>query len=100
MAEFQEVIRQWRRMCADGSKDYCCAHCNMYSSIDESICRGMPDEDETKIIEGFVMAWAAEHPESVYPTWWDWFAAGGLDPDDPIPADTAQKLGIGPITPA
>ena len=35
--------------------------------------------------------------EAVYPTWWDWLAAGGLDPDDPIPAEIAQMLGIEPV---
>lgn len=116
MAEFQEVCKQWRRMCAHGSEDYACADCNMYSSVDESVCRGIPDNDEAKIIEGFVMRWAAEHPEPVYPTWGEWFVSKGMLPDKwdnlssayihvgcvpnlmhtPIPADLAEKLGIEP----
>jgi hypothetical protein len=74
-------------------------------------------------IEQTVAAWAAEHPEPVYPTWEEWLVANGImEPDnvrlngnyrfyyngkpvynipspkmfDPIPADLAQKLGIEP----
>lgn len=110
MAEFQEVMRQWQRMCADGSIGYACAECKMYSSIDESICRGIPSEDDAKNIERFVMSWAAEHPEPVYPTWAVWlmeyFTGRPEKVDIPyltgmivsrcIPADMAQKLGIEP----
>ena len=107
VAEFQEVCKQWRRMCAHGSEDYACADCKMYSSIDESVCRGIPDEDEAKVIESFVMSWAAEHPEPVYPTWGEWLQEIGVAEvgsgmlsihpaiaEQPIPADIAQKLGI------
>ena len=110
MAEFVEVMRQWRRMCADGSIGYACAECKMYSSIDESICRGIPSEDDAKNIERFVMSWAAEHPAPVYPTWEEWLITqdvikenqnGGVGWPMPklferIPADIAQKLGIEP----
>lgn len=54
------------------------------------------------------MAWAAEHPEPVYPTWYEWLKDNGLTFHDaesswigfterihhPIPADIAQKLGL------
>jgi len=111
MAEFKEVCKQWRRMCAHGSEDYACADCKMYSSIDESVCRGIPDEDEAKVIESFVMSWAAEHPEPVYPTWEQYFNRirinNGCKPlltdaellkvvCTPIQADIAQKLEIEP----
>ena len=114
MAEFQEVMRQWRRMCADGSIGYACAECKMYSSIDESICRGIPSEDDAKNIERFVMSWAAEHPEPVYPTWAEWLVDSGVFPQKMstipsvafntirdslsvrIPADIARKLGVEP----
>ena len=115
VAEFQEVMKQWRRMCADGSKEYSCQSCKMYSEIDESVCHGIPDEDEAKIIERYVMQWAEEHPEPVYPTWGEWLhslhivgvhAMRAPKPNfyypiddkfnDPIPADIAQKLGIEP----
>lgn len=117
MAEFQEVCKQWRRMCAHGSEDYACADCKMYSSVDQSVCRGIPDKDKTKIIEGFVMQWAAEHPEPVYPTFGEWLEKQGIvklvngnryeedgrkvymlleSVENQIPADIAEKLGIEP----
>ena len=108
MAQFQEVCRQWRRMCREGSVEYSCCNCKMYSELDESICRGIPDEDEAKTVEKYVMAWAAEHPEPVYPTWFEYlYAISNPDYFDltefytwmrhtPIPADIAQKLGIEP----
>ena len=112
MAEFQEVLKQWRRMCRDGS-NYVCCDCKMYSSIDESVCRGIPDDNDAKIIEGFVMAWAAENPEPVYPTWADYISRliihdmcektiSGPETvltyamNTNIPAEIAQKLGIEP----
>jgi hypothetical protein len=77
-------------MCADG----------------KTVCRGLPDEDEAKTIEGFVMAWAANHPEPVYPTWVEWLRQMGVVPSeqkcfhswllDQIPAEVAQKLGLEP----
>jgi hypothetical protein len=51
---------------------------------------------ELQEAETIITTWVAEHTEPVYPSWWEWLAAGGLDPDDPIPADIAQKLGIEP----
>lgn len=66
-------------------------------------------------MEELVMSWAAEHPEPVYPTWYEWLEDVGIvykvkseysqiydivlsTPKlfEPIPADTAQKLGIEP----
>lgn len=59
-----------------------------------------------------IVAWAAENPEPVYPTWYEWLTIIGavtpkVKPDvvlnlietgllDPIPADIAEKLGIEP----
>ena len=55
------------------------------------------------------MKWAAEHPELVYPTWFEWLSDMGLIVKNGdayefhfiratkyIPADIAQKLGIKP----
>lgn len=100
MAEFVQTMKDWRRMC------------KVYTTDDESCCDGCPvadfrehgcgaifemeDSTDWQKYADTIMEWANEHPEPVYPTWWDWFAAGGLDQDDPIPADIAQKLGIEP----
>ncbi len=115
MAEFAEVMRQWGR------------HCNGYTENHNDECDGCPLEIDgscnsyakdnaqyAERIEKYIMSWAAEHPEPVYPTWEDWLKEMGLifwenNVDDvypvmvptfkmftQIPADIAQKLGIEP----
>ena len=101
MAEFQEVMEQWRRFCKSHN------HCGECEFDGKGICdlTDIPYAD----IELRIMAWAAEHPEPVYPTWIDWLVDQGLifvtsntyafnflKATDPIPADIAQKLGIEP----
>ena len=116
MAEYSEVIKQFKRMCKVGN----CATttgCPMYPSCNISQCRKIaferPAEFETRVME-----WAEEHPEPVYPTWAEWLAENGVfgpfkdiktDFSEieilykmrdmmfkPIPADIAEKLGIQP----
>ena len=103
MAEFQEVMKILKRQ---------------YESM------GLYDFDYAKM-EQDALKWAAEHPEPVYPTWVEWLIREGIipeknngmlatahDPDTkeivaariditpsalrPIPADTAEKLGLKP----
>jgi len=107
MAEFSEVMRNIQRrckLCGQGERWGC--------TIRGSICRrisGMPHDADWRALEKEVMAWAAEHPEPVYPTWGEWLLAnriiGDADSDyavgllmrcKRIPADIAQKLGIEP----
>ena len=110
MAEFSEVMRQWRRMCVAMDKkhgEHACGVCALNG------CTAVYDSDGTEDyadIERKVTAWAAEHPEPVYPTWYEWLKDMGLTFHDaesswigfterihhPIPADIAQKLGIEP----
>lgn len=92
MAEFQEVMKQWRRMC----KMFSCSKCPL-----DEICSLDPQsrtDMEIATIEEFVIQWAEEHPEPVYPTWNEWFETfdEGIDVDEPIPTDIAQKLGQRP----
>ena len=73
----------------------------------------MPCRMDISIIEIRVMAWAAEHPDPVYPTWGEWLESFGvveitkakdriikvmMKPEllNSIPADIAEKLGIEP----
>lgn len=126
MAEFTEVIKQAKRIC------------NMYGT-DEVQCKGCPlnrhngccifyncfDCDDTYFIkiEKYVMDWAKENLETVYPSWeeaWKQLFPNGIDtpcPSEygkkyghdcvkvscrnckqrPIPAEVAEKLGIKPI---
>lgn len=109
---FQEVMRQWRRMCELHTCD------NWYES-ELPLCpliiqhNGYPCDDavtdlsqeSVAQIEQIVTAWAAEHPEPVYPTWYRWLimmgAVGSVedlfsDLQRPIPADIAEKLGVKP----
>lgn len=121
VAEFQEVMKQWRRMCND-----CTTTCSLF----DGLCTVMPEmsiqdlsDSDISEIEETVVAWAAEHPKSVYPTWFEWLeglGVVGLVPDsepyitgvdkkvymqvpafrpkafDHIPADIAEKLGLQP----
>jgi hypothetical protein len=100
MAKFQEVMKQWRRFCKSHSN---CGECEFDG---KDICgqahlSDVPYSD----MELRIMAWAAEHPEPVYPAWRDWLRSqypmmGPYTMTDileaPIPADIAQKLGIEP----
>lgn len=108
---FQEVMRQWGRMCNSNAD---CGDCPMrhktyclYRLASERSLFARQSE-----IENIVMQWAAAHPEPVYPTWGEWlmqFDVMGRTCQDmpnpyfakdkaasPIPADIAQKFGIEP----
>lgn len=99
MAEFQEVMRQKKRMCQSIFCRKCdiCLICEQKSSICSQYIFNNP-----KKAEEIIMSWATEHPEPVYPTWYEylcdihkngWEAIGKLH----IPADIAEKLGIAQI---
>lgn len=104
MAEFQEVMRQWRRFCKSHNN---CGECEFDG---KGICG---DHHLTEVpfadIELRIMAWAAEHPEPVYPSiakYLERFGIiirrdGTLEADffkanEPMSAEIAQKLGIEP----
>ena len=108
MAEFQEVMKQWRRFCKSHSN---CGECVFDGTgiCSETHLSSVPYSD----IELSIMTWAAEHPEPVYPTWYDYLhsigvlyekhTAGGDVAEihwgnmmTPIPADMAEKLGLKP----
>lgn len=113
MAEFCEVMRQAKRMCAAHTCDKCplrdmnceCRRANM--TYDDC------SSEEIAAIERIVMDWAAKNPEPRYPTWNAWLVSMGLadvhggantyrleinsSGFERIPADIAEKLGIKPI---
>ena len=123
MAEYIEVIKQFKRLCKSINPAKCTrGECPMgCENIGQ--CRKVAFERPEKFEEQ-VMAWAAEHPEPVYPTWKEWLVKLGIVSFDvdfhsildtrpttltntvkayineegskPIPADIAQKLGIEP----
>lgn len=117
MAEYTEVIKQFKRMCRyyNGHKFDCPLYCKGHG-CNISHCRMLAFDD--KKFANVVMAWAAEHKEQVYPTWLHWLKQQGVIGEkvtqeriggiaatimvfnqmayEPIPADIARKLGIEP----
>lgn len=119
MAEFQEVMKQFDRMCWHYQQKRECPMACPMNGVNISQCRKIAFE-EPKVTEQTVMEWAKSHKEPVYPTWEEWLVKNGVfepysnqkyklclngitmfnTPTDkifaPIPADIAQKLGIEP----
>ena len=125
MAEFTEVMRQARRMCA-AHGGMCSANNCPLDSEEADACRLLPDHagEDYGDVEHAIMDWAKEHPEPVYPTWeegWrqifpdaiyapcpDCFGVEYKVPEcahlncavcksSPMSAEVAEKLGIKPI---
>lgn len=100
MAEFQEVMRQYQRMC----KGRECKNCPIgISSIKDCFCRNgyISELGHFEETEEIVMLWAAENPEPVYPTWGEYLHTLHNEPSSrelskPIPDNIAQKLGLQP----
>lgn len=122
MAQFIEVMRQAKRMCAahGGMCNY--RNCPLDNGKN---CRLLPayDDEDYNELERIIMSWAVKNPEPVYSSWIDsWFQLfpdakdapcpkyffadkckyeGGMDcitcKMSPIPAEIAKKLGIKPI---
>lgn len=118
MAEFIEVMRQARRLC-DAQRN--CSRCPLRSE-EGTYCGGIDtlrDRDDATT-EKTVLAWAAAHPEAVYPSWAEY--QDEMFPDHtrkicpmmfgveclscnavcedcrnkPMPAEIAEKLGVRP----
>ena len=127
MAEFQDVMRQAKRMCKEHDE---CDDCALREMADKAdiYCpiQTMRKLDAAKV-EAAVMDWAAKHPEPRYPSWneaWKQLMPNAHNKKSPcpcffldtdramklcneqeciacknttIPADIAEKLGIKPI---
>lgn len=125
MAQFVEVMKQARRICdchTAINKDYC-EGCLL--ETDYGGCMfDLLEKVDPEIIERRIVDWAAEHPEPVYPSWYQYqettfpghtrwicpMAFGVECPsksttdahtckvcrNNPIPAEIAEKLGIKP----
>lgn len=116
MAEFVQTMKDWRRMCItanDGSDTIKCYNCPMGESRLCTFEISDMGDHELQEAETFITAWAAEHPEPVYPTWWTYMCMIGVIPEmlgdktlgevtieslmhTHIPDDIAQKLGVEP----
>lgn len=117
MAEYNDVINQFKRMCRyyNGDNGECPLYCKGHG-CNISHCRMLAFDD--KKFANVVMSWAAEHPMPVYPMWCEWLAdkgvvdvarmpvdySGGIITEikpsgkmyEHIPAEIAQKLGLQP----
>lgn len=110
MAEFQDVMKQFDRMCNAHAGCIDCPlhrpHDRLYRVSDE--CTVATFINKPDYIEHIVLEWAEKHPEPVYETWLEFikrFETGMPKSDKdfiywmgttPIPADVAQKLKIKP----
>lgn len=121
MAEFQEVMQQWGRLCmqhAENNDD--CDGCLLGDTRAGVCCAYAKDNAEfVTELERLVMEWATEHPEPIYPTWGEFLAEKGELCKNwkdirvvssagnsaigvigwfykNVPADIAEKLGIEP----
>ena len=115
MAEhsFQEVMKQWRRMCKAFSETTDCEGCPI-EDMTEHGCDGIYSDEFAGVVNWNelarrVMQWAEENPDPVYPSFLEWLhemypqMEGKSDFDTMlflfktrIPVDIAQKLEIKP----
>ena len=102
MAEFQEVMRQYKRMCRVTN----CGDCPFRTELGWD-CRPdtLVEEEDFDIWETTVMEWARSHPEPIYPTLREVFnrmvnkMGSRWDDvlDKPITATLAREFNIDPI---
>lgn len=125
MAEFWEVMKQAKRMCAQQNNS--CEGCPLHDDGIECPVEGPPESWKLNMFaeyERIVMDWAAKNQEPRYLSWheaWkqlfpggqgspcpasydmkyepEWCGRDGCDKcrNQPIAADVAEKLGIKPI---
>lgn len=104
MAEFQEVMRQYDRMCSHYEE---CADCPFHRNVIwciKKIGGKRYVNENARPAEEIIMAWAAKHPEPVYPSYIEVFGWGHEKTwaeikdilANPIPADLAKKLNVDP----
>ena len=109
MADFVQTMKDWRRMCKTFTTDddeSCCEGCPIMAlEIDEHGCDAIfsewADKADWEEVEDVIETWAAEHPEPVYPSWYEYLtdmyiATWNMIKDKSIPADIAEKLGLQP----
>lgn len=102
MAEYNDVIKHFKRMCRYYNSRATQKNCPLYCKghgCNISHCRLLAFDD--KKFQNVVMTWADAHKEPVYPSWGTWLAEKFCYDlreimYEPIPADLAQKLGVEP----
>lgn len=113
MAEYNDVIKHFKRMCRyynnRATQNDCSLYCKGHG-CNISHCRMLAFDD--KKFQNVVMTWAETHKEPVYPSWMEYIMDvqhdcvkaynGGNDTlwkwmwTTPIPSDIAEKLGVKP----
>lgn len=107
MVEFQEMVREFHRLCETQRRlhkntcDKCPIKIATFGTIFQCYRYVLERPEEA---ENIIMSWAAEHPEPVYPSYLEVFGWGHKKTwaeikdvlASPIPADIAQKLDIEP----
>ena len=104
MSDFVQTMKDWRRMCQFMDKEYGNSSCDKCPLGGCSAVYEMCGKENFSNMEHGITAWAAEHPEPVYPTWYEYlsdyyraaFGDMSVISKQPIPADIAQKLGLQP----
>lgn len=117
MAEFKNIMRDWKRLCKAFTTEIdktCCDNCPIMAlDYDEHGCDAIfsdwANNAKWEDVEQTVIEWAKENPEPVYPMWAKWLERNvdGVDADSiyeawhilcttRIPAEIAEKLGIAP----
>lgn len=126
MAEFKDVIRNYRRMVKDWKDSGLFSEKDIEKAANDMIT--ISNETAALSFERYVMSWAKEHPEKKYPSLAEWWKSkyphfsSGKPPcwkyflsakdcanlcnkhthcsscqNEPIPEDVAEKLGIKPL---
>ena len=83
MSEYNDVIKQFKRMCWYYSRDKVqksCPMCTSYPNCNIGQCRKIAFEQPAHFA-ATVMRWAKEHPEPVYPMWLEWLEKMGIMAD-------------------
>lgn len=98
MTEFQEVCKHLKRMCGQYGNN--CIKCPLEDKDFCSLSAGDRTAETYKKAEEIVMKWAAEHPEPVYPTWWEWLASIGAVTRKVTPGAASTLIDTGVLDPS
>lgn len=110
MAEFKDVMRNWKRLCKAFTTEIdemCCDNCPIMAlDYDKHGCDAIfsdwANNAKWEEVEQTVTEWAKKNPEPVYPTWAEYLMHIYQDVSysrilgETIPADIAEKLGVAP----
>ena len=82
MAEFVQTMKDWRRMCNTIKS---CNDCPMHKEDGWAyvLCsEGGIASARPEVAEKVIVKWAAEHPEPVYETWFEYLLRIGVIPEN------------------